>query len=574
MNGLILIISTENKQFEKTPISWKKPFDFQHQHFHRSCLEKTYQIEQFSSIKFESEKHWIETDEFFFVSEGIIQNINELCKANNVDNVNQLITKFHKNNNKTFFKDFEGNYIGLYLDKKNKTWTSFNNKTGMKKLFFFQNQDFVVLSSDLKILIQCLSFHHIPYSLNEASSYLLLTSGFMHENMTLVNEVKQLRAGEYAFISDNKLQINSYYNLKDIEQTNDSKSTIIETLDYKFKEAVKLEFELDLKHNYRHLSTLSGGLDSRMTTLIAHKMGYNDQLLLNFSEKGYADEIIAKDIAAKYNIELKHEELNAKSLLPIDKVVSVNDGLNIYTSCSHVFSILSKINQPTNGILHTGMIGDAVMGSFISRIRESEPSISSGLYSKGLINKTIGILKQSISNYPTEELYKFYNRAFLGANNGFLFFDLLGESSSPFLNSSFLSYAYSIPRKLKFHERVYIDWIKTLHPEIAKFTWECIGGKPTNNEFRRKIYRCRRAVVKRLPIKTMWKNNMNPEQLWYENDPIVKVTLDSYFDSHIDLLSGYLELRNDVFKLYLTGNITEKTQALTLLSAYKLLFNE
>jgi asparagine synthase (glutamine-hydrolysing) len=396
----------------------------------------------------------------------------------------------------------------------------------------------------------------------------------MHENKTLVNEVKQLRAGEYAFLSDNKLQINSYFNLRDIDQTNDSKNTIIETLDFKFKEAIKLEFELDIKHNYRHVTTLSGGLDSRMTALIAHKMGYQNQTLLNFSQKGYADEIIAAEIAKKYHLELIHEDLTAQSLLPLDKVISTNDGQSVYTACSHVFSVLPKYNQAHNGVLHTGMLGDAVMGSYVSEIETRKPRISDGLYSSALMKNAERILNQSKNNYSTEELYKFYNRAFLGVNNGFLFLDLLGETSSPFLNSSFLSYAYSIPRKFKFHERIYIDWIKSLHPEIASFTWESIGGKPTNSEIRRKIYRCRRAIVKRLPIKTMWKNNMNPEQLWYDNDSIVKSTLDSYFTNHIDLLSGYFELRNDVIKLYRTGNITEKALALTLLGAYKLLFNE
>jgi asparagine synthase (glutamine-hydrolysing) len=70
----------------------------------------------------------------------------------------------------------------------------------------------------------------------------------------------------------------------------------------------------------------------------------------------------------------------------------------------------------------------------------------------------------------------------------------------------------------------------------------------------------------------MWKNNMNPEQLWYDNNENVRKTLDSYYSSHIELLNDYKGLRNDVIELYKTGNITEKTQVLTLLSACKLLF--
>jgi len=208
----------------------------------------------------------------------------------------------------------------------------------------------------------------------------------------------------------------------------------------------------------------------------------------------------------------------------------------------------------------------------VSGTQDTKPKISDGLYSKSLLKKTENILQKTISNYPTEELYKFYNRAFMGANNGCQYLDLIGETSSPFLNSSFLSYAYSIPRKYKYKENIYIDWIKTLHPDIASFTWEGIGGKPTNNEYLRQFYRYKRAIIKRLPIKTMWKNTMSPEQIWYDQHADVRLTLDKYFDENIHFLDSFSELRADVLELFKTGNITEKTQAITLLSACKLHF--
>jgi hypothetical protein len=111
-----------------------------------------------------------------------------------------------------------------------------------------------------------------------------------------------------------------------------------------------------------------------------------------------------------------------------------------------------------------------------------------------------------------------------------------------------------------------------MHPDIANYTWELIGGKPTNNEILRKLYRLKRAIIKRLPIKTMWKNTMSPEQVWYDKNEDTRKTLDTFYSNNIDLLSGYKELKIDLKKLYSKGNITEKSQVLTLLSAYKLLF--
>ena len=107
-----------------------------------------------------------------------------------------------------------------------------------------------------------------------------------------------------------------------------------------------------------------------------------------------------------------------------------------------------------------------------------------------------------------------------------------------------MSYAYSIPRKYKYKEKIYIDWIKTLHPDIANYTWESIGGKPTNNKLSRNLYKYKRAIIKRLPIKTMWKNTMSPEQLWYDKNIDVKNKLDIYYAKNINLLFEY---QNDDF---------------------------
>ena len=66
---------------------------------------------------------------------------------------------------------------------------------------------------------------------------------------------------------------------------------------------------------------------------------------------------------------------------------------------------------------------------------------------------------------------------------------------------------------------------------------------------------------------------MNPEQIWYDNFPYVKDALDQYFEINKELPAEYAELNNDLIWLYKNGNITEKTQVLTFLSAYKLLFS-
>ena len=569
MNGFIVTISL-NGVIPEIEYSWKSLFDFQPAHIIRSLKSDNVGLEQFTAKKFVSEKLWIDNSDFFIVTDGLITNIDILQKTYKTNDAESLIRLLSKKCT-DFFSEFTGNFVGIFWNKHNNSITAFNNQTGTKKLFYYKSDTYCIFSTDLYTLSRTLDQLNIRKTIDIEASYLLLTSGFMHEDYTLLSEVKQIIAGEYGYLSDKKLNILSYYNLKNIEENKDPETQIIDKLDKLFKEALEIEFEFDKKHNLIPLTTLSGGLDSRMVALFAHDLEYTNQQLLNFSEKGYADEVIAKQIAQSYSMKLTQIPLSPKGLLAIDDVVKVNDGLTLYSGAGHAFEALRKLKFEQSGILHTGMIGDAVLGSFLSGNHYIRPAFTSGLYSIRLLSKAKKTLERSMLRYENEVLYKFYNRAFLGANNGFLYYDLTGESMSPFLYPAFLSYALSIPPKYCYKEHIYIKWIMSKHPEYAHFVWEAIGGKPTNNKSIRLFFRYKKAVLRRLPIYTMWKNNMNPEQLWYDNDSEVKTYLDNYYKDHIHLFEFNQELMTDMMTHYEKGGITEKTQVLTLLSAHKLL---
>lgn len=569
MNGFVAIVSLNGNTIRPLNIKWKKNFDFQSDTLIRTWSNDKFFIEQKIPSRMIDEKFWLDTEDFLFVTDGVILNIDKLKEREKVTATEELIECLFQRK-ETFFEEFEGSFVGIFYEKHTHTWYAFNNQTGTKKLFYFKNEEFLIFSTDLYVLCNVLISLHINYTLDELAAYVLLTGGFMLDNLTLISEVKQLRAGEYLRF-DTNINLDFYFHLRDIKPNKDSKSDILYTLDTKFKEAVKLEFDMDLKHRYGHFCTLSGGLDSRMTTLIGYKMGYENIMLFNFSNKGYADEIIATQIADSYDLKMINRVISPESLTKIDDVVRVNDGLTIFTACSHVFGPISELKYLV-GSVHTGMIGDAVLGSFVTSTKGVMASVKDGLYGLNIrYDQVKSYIWHLINEYPSEELYKFYNRAFMGANNGYLFLDLIGETTSPFLNTDFLSYAYSIPLEYKYKERVYIDWIKAYYPDAARFTWEAIGGKPTNNVLLRSFYRYKRAVIKRMPVKTMWKDNMNPEQLWYDENMNVKVYLDSYFYDNVVRITD-AKLRNDVLELYKEKSIDEKAKCITLVAAIKLLF--
>ena len=83
-----------------------------------------------------------------------------------------------------------------------------------------------------------------------------------------------------------------------------------------------------MEYGYNHICSLSGGLDSRMTAIVAHEMGYDQQLNITFSQSDYLDETIAKQIASDYGHNWMFKSLdNGIFLFDIDSCSFLINGI-------------------------------------------------------------------------------------------------------------------------------------------------------------------------------------------------------------------------------------------------------
>lgn len=115
------------------------------------------------------------------------------------------------------------------------------------------------------------------------------------------------------------------------------------------------------------------------------------------------------------------------------------------------------------------------------------------------------------------------------------------------------------------------------YPQAAEFVWEKWGVKPKESQvFKRKVRTTGKLAegwlckVTRRPEQ----GSMNPTDYWYENDANVRKYFEAMFGQRIGsrLLSD--RLRDDVKQLFIEGNFSEKTQALTVLSGLHQFFGE
>lgn len=562
-------------------LSFRKKDTFTHEKdfLIEDILSDRLRIQRSTNKKFLQDKVFQQDEECIIIQEGVILNLDILKKEYQQNDTFQLIKLLYHTKGGDFAGELRGDFSGLVYSKAENKCFVFTNHTGSKRIFYYLNNSFFIVSSDLGEISHLLGELNIPKKLNIEASYLMLTCGFMLEDLTLIDDVKRLMPGNYLTYQNKSVEIKEYFHLRKIYKTTDTKEQIIEKMDELFANAVKREFDKDIAYGYKHMATLSGGLDSRMTVLMAHKLGYIQQLNFTFSQANYLDEKIAKGIAIDYHHDFVFQSLDYGNYLKeIEKCVYLNDGLILYSGAAHVLHATQILNFNDYGLIHTGMIGDAVIGSFLTKPYAVKPSYTDGMYSTYLASEIKDYISGILNKYPYEELYKFYGRGFLGAMNGNYTLDLVSQGTSPFLDVDFLSYCVSIPEDLKFKQKIYLEWIASKHPEFAKYPWEKTGVSPLkSNNFKRYFdirYYQRMSLKFFDKLSGKMRSGMNPFDYWISENDSLKNYIESYFSDHIHLLNQHESLQKDCNKLFNKGNAGERFQIITLLAAVKLHFSQ
>lgn len=541
--------------------------------------EDKYHVEYETSSKFHKDKLNFENDFYHILIDGIVLNKKQLSSANNKsDWVDYLIKEFIQNGN-TFHNKLKGSYYGFFIDKRARKYIVFTDHISSKPMYYMESDHGVIFSNDYSYLMRHLKTKNITVSLNEQAANLLLTYGYVFEDITITNEIKRLMVGYNALFENEKLIFTKYYELKN-DPIAISEDDAIEEIDRRFRDAVHLSFEKDIEYGYKHIAALSGGLDSRMTVSVAHDLGYTDQLNITFSQSEYLDETIAKKIAS----ELRHEWIfkaldNGNFLKKIDETTKITGGNVLYYGLAHGLSLYNYINFNNLGIVHSGQLGDVIIGTFSSLDKHKQFKFGDGAYSKLLLYVLQDFKFREF--YKNEEIFKMYIRGFYGANQGLQGIQKFTETYSPFYDIDFMEFALSVPVELRFNHYLYKKWIINKYPLAAKYVWEK-DKVPVNYKYWLKV-RERSVPFNQIPVKIFskldlkkygsdTKNNMNPLNYWYKTNIDLKNNMDDYFENNIDYLDDYMNLKNNCYTLYYKGINTEKVQVLSLLSATKRIY--
>lgn len=529
--------------------------------------------------KFMEDKLFVQDDEMVVVTEGVILNSRLLMQENESGTWLGAVKIMAREDGTGFFNRFRGSFSGAAYFKDEDEWVVYTNHIGDKTIFYHIQDERIIIGSQVNYLLDALKELGIPCTFDEKAASDILTFGYMEGENTYAKEIKRLLPGHYIRLKDNQLEIKPYFMLRHNRHdlSGLSREEMISGFDERFRRAVALEYDKDLEYGYRHLTDLSGGLDSRMNAWVATDLGYEDITCTCFAQSGSSDHLIATQLAEAMGNPFIFKSLNdAGFMRDIDTMVWMLAGLSTYSGSTGSNQLLRALNMREYGLIHSGQLGDVVLGSFYGHISEKDDCGIGGLYSTRLNNRITAIRR---ALFPNKEIYMFYVRGFQGALSSHMIRQQYTETVSPFTDVETMEYALSIPLEYRIGHSIYAQWVRENYPKAAAIPWAKTGKALTKQESKSACVRWLKGLAGHYKgrIVHFFKRNrvsntgMNPMDYWNSNIPALATVFAEYFAGHINDLPK--ELVEDSTRLFNEGIVEEKTQVLTLLSANQLYFN-
>ena len=212
---------------------------------------------------------------------------------------------------------FNGMFALAFWDRKERKLLLARDRYGIKPLYYYQNNQKLVFSSEQKAILEQPSFDRV---INKKALFEYLTFQNIFTNQTLTEDIYLFQAGHYAIIdlkkSEKTLKFTQYWDYQFSEPENPvSREEYIEELDRLFQQAVNRQLVSDVELG----SYLSGGMDSGSITALSTKnFPYLKTFTCGFDlssasgiELGFDERVKAEAMSARFKTE--HYEMVLKA---------------------------------------------------------------------------------------------------------------------------------------------------------------------------------------------------------------------------------------------------------------------
>ena len=573
MPGFVTVIAKNDKynSFD-TLFTEAKEFSIERLNYNNITIETCF------SNKFPDDKFVFQDENFIIALDGMITNLDSLLMQYEEKDTPSLIIKMFYEKKEDLFKDLRGMFSGVIISKADNKVLVFTDHLMTKPVFYYLHSEFFIFASEVGLIAKYLSLFMIEKKIDITGAYLMLTYGYMFDNITLIKDVKKVMHGKVWIFEIDEIKTHKYYQIPENQYSSVSEKEAVDTLDSLFNKAVLAQHLKNQHYGKTEFAALSAGLDSRMTNFYLRK-NYDGPLYnINYSETSFYDQTIPFKLAKQLKSHILFQNLdNGLSLLRFKESDNVADGLVYYAYPTQLLDYMYTIDTSKIGIVHTGVLGDAILSIHSNDSHETRFTLGYGAISQKLTEKlrsTCSRYENTIGDMNYWLTIRGLGGEYLGYHNAFKQYS---EAMSPFMDVDFADYCFRLPLKYRVGYKIYNSMVHNKMPEAAKLLrngTKIPKPKAMRIKLGRNVYYLRNFFhhFKNAMLRKIRPNHaMNPYNYWYTKNIEVKKIIDDVYFDNIQTLKIDDDLKNDIIYLYENGDGVERILVASLISSIKYL---
>lgn len=535
--------------------------------------------------KFENDHLFYEDETKIVLLDGVVFNKKELLTQYGKSDWRSTFEILYAKNQTLFFNQLRGSFCGAVYEKKKDALCLFTNQSGERMICYTHRANLFAAATHNNILVEFMKEQGMTVSPNIQACRELLAMGSVLHGGTPFEGIFRLMAGNYVLLdSKGSCQEQRYHMFHNIPEHDLSLDECIEELDKRFRKAVDRIFSKNTEYGYKAECDLSGGLDSRMATWVAHDLGYKNILNVCYCQSGKIDHKTSQKVAHDLGNDYFFLPMdNGEILKDVDEVVDKFGAQLLYFMCTGANRAVKEMSSRGVGLSVTGLMGGEVHNAYwVEGSEHTPPRYTSDRYSK-IVPLTV---PESYSNgYENYEQMNLYEYGYLQFLSSAIVRQQYCETATPYVDVDYLEFAYRIPLKWRQNYCLMPTWMMKKYPEAAKYVWQA-ARMPVENYFNHKLYwpkvlndfsyipkQFTNRVARRLKIPFQFSqcSDMNPVNLWVLQNKDLQNFFENYYRDHINDVSDQ-SLRKDIQKTFEKGYGMDKTMAINLLGVYKRYF--
>ena len=514
-------------------------------------------------------------------SEGVLLNKADLAERHQSLDAGELLRDMQAAIGEDFFKELRGTFYVVSFNAKEQRLIVATDHTASRPLYYVASDERLLFSSNLFDLAKMMRQEGMEVKIDRGGAYCMLAFGLFPPSRTYLDGVHRLAPGHYLAWDKGQTSVREYYALSNTPNDLNEEENI-EAIDKAFRRSVRRILAKNAEYGYSNVMPLSAGLDSRMTTWVAHEISDAPIVNYTYSQSGYYDESEPREIAAALGNKWVFCEFNkGEFLYSLDEVVGENSGVVDYGSSAQTMYGLKHVEEERLGVVAAGMAGDILRLS-LNSVSDTEPcnsfkDASSTWLARKLADK---IPTEDIMAFPCREIQNMHLYNLSHHTMTPIAVRGLAEVYSPYTDPDFMDAVLSVPFEQRKNHELNDRWILSKHPGAAKWPH---NGVRTIGEKQHFVNIAGRSIeLKTLPQrawmffakKTGLKNydrlengqSMSPEDSWLEDNAELRAFFEEKFTTRIDVVKDPT-LKADIREAFEKGTSIEKENALTLLAS-------